>query len=61
MNGRATSVNSVEIDPKPDIGELKSRSAAVPCRTEVCYHFGWKRQRRRQRLASIHDLRLPTR
>ena len=36
---------------------MKSRSAAVSCHIEVCYPFRCKRRRRRQRPASIHDLR----
>jgi hypothetical protein len=33
MNGRAASAKSVEIDPEPTKGGLKSRSAAVPLPT----------------------------
>jgi hypothetical protein len=35
------------IDPRPMVTGLKSRSAAVSCRTEVCYPYGWKHGRRR--------------
>src|SRR5262249_8026795 len=33
--------------PDPTSGELKSRSAAVSCRTEVCYPFGRKHGKHR--------------
>jgi hypothetical protein len=32
-------------DPEPTLAELKSRSAAVSCRTEMCYRFGPKHGR----------------
>jgi len=36
-----------QFDPDPTSGELKSRSAAVSCRTEVCYPFGRKHGKHR--------------
>jgi putative tryptophan/tyrosine transport system substrate-binding protein len=35
------------IDPNPTWAGLKSRSAAVYCRTTLCYAFGWKHGRDR--------------
>jgi hypothetical protein len=34
-------------DPDPTQAGSKSRSAAVSCRTEVCYPFGWQHERHR--------------
>jgi hypothetical protein len=47
-SSRAADITSMtEIDPDPTQAGSKSRSAAVSCRTEVCYPFGWKHERHR--------------